>query len=228
MHAPLAEYPFPSSLQRRATQFTESVISVIQNLPDRPILQCSFATRHERHIAPEYAVGNPRAWIDSTLDSLALQRPDQMLFVHPVATPVDYCGGCNARAPSSKDREACSLASTNDSFSLEGKLGDDCCREDHDDSNGDHDAHRVLHTPEHLMASTGLPAGDYVVQYYGVVAQSHFNTSNDGCYLIKTVQVKDRLHCNCIHYSLIRICYGMPLMQQAQQFWLNSVLAAAA
>lgn len=61
---------------------------------------------------------------------------------------------------------------------------------------------------------------DLDVQYYGVVSQSRSGLPSDGCYLLKTVQQRDRGACQCMHYALMRVCKGTGLAEQVRQYWV--------
>jgi len=220
--APLAQYPF--ALQRSDT-FASAVLAVVHNLSSSPLLQCTYrgplGAEHVRRAAPADVVGNPAAWA-ALAHSLAERAgtPDHLMLLHPVASPDEFCGAC--QAPASRASSASCRAAPPQRSSLEGRVGDECC----DEGAGSHPAEeagaqRVLHTPDHLLNSDELLRRGYIVRYYGLVAQSVDAGSSDGCYLVKTVQqLSARGGCNCTHYSLMRACAGVSLHQQAMDFWL--------
>lgn len=152
---------------------------------------------------------------------------DAVILVHPVPSEEQPCAvsaincgqpcpGCPHTQPGPSSVEQTEL--------LHGKLGDCCSDHDHDSSSGNRQhshssiSHKHVHDSSHHNSNS-------VLSYHGLVVQ----TSNaadplQGCYLLKTMQVKQQAGsvggCHCTHYSLTRVCKGPSLQQQYQAAWL--------
>lgn len=148
---------------------------------------------------------------------------DAVILVHPVPSAQQpcavsavnqgqTCSGCPHTQPGADSREQQEL--------LHGKFGD-CCSDGHS-SHGHTSSH---HHKYSSSSNSRSRSADSVLSYYGLVVQ----TSNaadplQGCYLLKTMQVKQQSGsaggCHCTHYSLTRVCKGPSLQQQYQAAWL--------
>lgn len=97
----------------------------------------------------------------------------------------------------------------------------ECC-----DNEDDHGAsEQMLQDAVRLSAAdvagraASTSASGLQISYYGLVAQHRQRASADGCYLVKTVRHSDPT-CRCMHYSVMHICQGAPLAEQALAHWL--------
>lgn len=158
--------------------------------------------------------------------SLASGPDDALILVHPVPSVQQPCAvsvinhgvkcdGC-PHNHSSSSHEQPEL--------LHGKFGD-CCQHDHSSSSST--SSRSGHPQPHSSSTTRSRSSDSVLAYYGLVVQTR-NAADplQGCYLLKTMQVKQQSGsvggCHCTHYSLTRVCKGPSLQQQYQAAWLVS------
>jgi hypothetical protein len=65
------------------------------------------------------------------------------------------------------------------------------------------------------------PVTGQETEYWGVVVQTQEGSAADGCYVLKTVQNRDRaVDCTCVHYSLVSVCKGEPFSAQMASSWL--------
>lgn len=56
--------------------------------------------------------------------------------------------------------------------------------------------------------------------FWGLVIQSTKWASLQGCYLLKTMQVRDDAGLMCTHFSVTQVCSGVPLLHQFMSSWL--------
>eukprot|EP00775_Hariotina_reticulata_P008494 gene8494-biopygen10350 len=156
-------------------------------------------------------------WQHIQQQHIAAEQPyDAVIFVHPVSAGQqpcavsqvqgDPCPGCPHTAPAS------SSVYSSEAEMLQGKFGD-CC------SGEEHTAASHHHQPQ------PSPACASQLSYYGLVVQCRDPAESlQGCYLLKTMQVKQHSGggsgCHCTHYSLNRVCQGPSLQQQFQAAWL--------
>lgn len=80
-----------------------------------------------------------------------------------------------------------------------GKLGD-CCDEEE------------AHPPK-------SDCHQHTDEYWGLVVQSKYKSSAEGCYVLKTSRSSSP-DCHCTHYSLTRVSQGKDLPQQLASAWL--------
>eukprot|EP00878_Enallax_costatus_P006505 GHUV01006820.1.p1 GENE.GHUV01006820.1~~GHUV01006820.1.p1 ORF type:complete len:217 (+),score=71.44 GHUV01006820.1:261-911(+) len=154
---------------------------------------------------------------------------DAVILVHPVpsveqpcaVSAINHgqtCAGCPHTHPGSSSVEQPEL--------LHGKLGD-CCSDHDTSSSGSSQQHS--HSASHHQHAHGVGSSsrgtDSTLSYYGLVVKTT-NAADplQGCYLLKTMQVKQQAGtvggCHCTHYSLTRVCKGPSLQQQYQAAWL--------
>jgi hypothetical protein len=232
--APLATYPFPAphqaSYSTSAGLFASAIEGVLAHLSaavapsTEPFVQLSSLASslgpHVRHSAHH--------WRDYEQATRAVAA-EMRLFVSPVDTPEMFCSAIGA------SRDKCSQIDTappaGTQTIVQGSAGA-CCDEassDHPDphhhSHAEHHAaqaaaRRVADAPDSLLDDAYASSHGLRVRYYGVVRQHRGGASADGCYLIKTVQQRDRSACRCMHYSLMRVCQGSALAEQAMGFWI--------
>jgi hypothetical protein len=162
-----------------------------------------------------------RAWSDIS-EILPDMRTNLLMFVKHIENPAAFCGACKG---------ACEQwdASAILDVTLHGTAGD-CCEDTaaghvHDSSHKEaHDrARRLVENPDMLVDEAYSKNHNLIVNYYGLIAQSRSSQLSDGCYMIKTVQQKDGAACHCMHYSLMRVCQGAALADQARQFWMQGL-----
>jgi hypothetical protein len=229
----LATYPFrngntstdllrPGKLQLSWSHmwFEAMVQMVVKQLNGTPFL---LRARSQGQLRLSYVPLNPeelaKGWDHIQQRHLATSSADDaVILVHPV--PSDQqpcavqvvnqgqaCNGCPHTQPGAETLQQQEL--------LHGKFGD-CCSEHSDTS---------THQHKHSNGKSRDEGKDSVLAYYGLVVQ----TSNaadplQGCYLLKTMQVKQQSGsaggCHCTHYSLTRVCKGPSLQQQYQAAWL--------
>ena len=148
-----------------------------------------------------------------------------LLFVSPVDSPAAFCDAVGA--PSG---HCAQLAVNQPQMIVNGSAGA-CC----DDATAGHPAphhhsdprhhaaqaaaRRVAEAPDAHLDKAYATSHGLDVQYFGVVSQQRGAVASDSCYLIKTVQQRDRSACRCMHYSLMRVCQGSALAEQAMGFW---------
>ena len=84
---------------------------------------------------------------------------------------------------------------------IAGKIGD-CC---------DEEERRLSNAVEDTSVESG---------FWGLVVRSSVFPEMQGCYLMRTKKSGSHTGCHCVHYSVTRICTGIPLADQFDASWL--------
>lgn len=149
--------------------------------------------------------------------------PEVMVLVHRVHD--SESDACSSSCSSSKGQSAsvCSnklLSAGLVDQIMAGKVGD-CCDEDHKYIITNEAIQSALRQSDFhndvKMANQSPMEG---IAFWGLVIQSSVWTTLEGCYLLKTAKVVDHMGCSCTHFSLIRVCQGIPLSDQYSAAWL--------
>jgi hypothetical protein len=204
--APLAVYPFPSRQRRHGSIFSRSVRDLMQHLAATAHVEPFLQVSTQRGNVTRQSLPGDTAWSD-ILCNIDEVNADLIIFLKPVADAAEVVSG--AAHPCGHDQPCPEL---HESEPVIGHLGD-CCDSDDDER----EATRLLHNA--ADSSSRPPCNGLEVSYYGLVAQSRSRASSDGCYLIKTVRHADDPTCSCMHYSLMHVCQGVPLSDQAINYW---------
>eukprot|EP00192_Tetraselmis_astigmatica_P020629 CAMPEP_0117677096 /NCGR_PEP_ID=MMETSP0804-20121206/16559_1 /TAXON_ID=1074897 /ORGANISM="Tetraselmis astigmatica, Strain CCMP880" /LENGTH=281 /DNA_ID=CAMNT_0005486349 /DNA_START=240 /DNA_END=1082 /DNA_ORIENTATION=- len=204
-HGALSVYSRPverSAAWQLPSWFEPCLRSVVSNLWRAPLLQAvydsrghlSVGTQFVTHAVPEHMIADPRAWPDLVLSS-GDSHPKTVIMVHEVSSG-DACAVTGGPRPS----DICGTAAA-DALVRQGSIGD--C--DTAEEEGHHEC-------------PGTPCTKCsVTKYWGMVIQSP-DGGPSGCFLLKTTQ-NVGAGCSCTHFSLTRICQGVPLAQQFVDAW---------
>lgn len=225
---PLAEYPFPRQRSRTLTLFSDSFEQVLSHLasgaggPGSAFLQCSSQHRSGRATHTRLAAST---W-ERIHSAIPRQHASLLMFVKHLDDPVAFCGQGGATP--------CERPATGD-VTLHGTAGD-CCDDaapHHPDPSHHADAghadaqaaaRRVAENPDVRLDEACSQDHGLSVRYYGLVAQSGAAKQlSDGCYLVKTVTQRGAAACHCMHYSLMRVCQGSALADEARRFWTTEM-----
>eukprot|EP00879_Flechtneria_rotunda_P000673 GHRR01000787.1.p1 GENE.GHRR01000787.1~~GHRR01000787.1.p1 ORF type:complete len:300 (+),score=57.89 GHRR01000787.1:241-1140(+) len=152
---------------------------------------------------------------------------DAVILVHPVAAE-QPCVVRHVQGRPCSDcmyNPAASSSSCEQVLLMDGKIGD-CC--DGQYTAAGHQNHTGSPNGKHSSSSQQQQqqrARDSHTAYYGLVVQcKEANDHLQGCYLLKTMQVKQHLSrssvCHCTHYSVNRVCQGPSLQHQFKAAWL--------
>lgn len=182
----------------------------------RGLLKLTFVPLTESDVSKGWEhIQQQHLGTDDAVDAVILVHPvpsQQQPCAVKVANKGQSCPGC--------PHELAAVQSHQQPELMHGKVGD-CCS----DKQPGHSSREQHHSHSHSPSSHS--SSDSVLSYHGLVVQ----TSNaadplQGCYLLKTVQVKQHSGgfggCHCTHYSLTRVCQGPSLQQQYQAAWLVS------
>lgn len=177
---------------------------------------------HQRHTVPPVVVEVPQLWRGIT-EHLSHDSPDAMVLVHRVHD--GESGACLSSCPTGEGQSAslCSnklLSAGLVDQIMAGKVGD-CCEKDHDFTFTNEAIQSALRQSDFyndVKLSSQSPIEG--TAFWGLVIQSSRWPNLEGCYLMKTVKVADHTGCTCTHFSLIRVCKGVPLSDQYSAAWL--------
>ena len=221
-HGPLSVYPFPRCISHRGSTFTHAVREVMTHLCSATAnADCSFLQLSQPQAAAPHVRHRATQWSDA-LHAIADTHADLLMYVSPVELQ-RFCS-------SEHHTECQEMQSEHTDIIARGSTGA-CCDDatpGHPDPHHHRDpahhaaqaaAERLASTHDEDMDSRFSESHDLEVRYFGMVSQSRDQLSSDGCYLIKTVQQRDKRACRCMHYALMRICKGSGLAEQAGRFW---------
>jgi hypothetical protein len=169
-----------------------------------------------------------RSWGD-VLSVLPSTDARLLMFVRPIATPTDVCCPKSQHTCETPDCNGWQGSNVLD-ITLTGRAGE-CCDDatpGHPNPGHHHEAShhtseeaakRLLVSQDPGMDESFASKHELEVRYFGLVSQSRSAGGSDGCYLVKTVRQRNAVACNCMHYSLMRVCHGTALTEQVMSFW---------
>lgn len=166
---------------------------------------------HTMDVTPEQAAAG---WplLASTIEGTGA---DTVILVQPVSKANDICASARGGGACSVQDTAARMQSRS-RVSVSGRIGD-CC----DGSETSSEGHKHA-APTSQQPSGSLPEVEHA--FFGIVVQSRHNTQLQGCYLLKRSRTGHQSSlgtgCSCTHYSLNRVCLGLPLWEQWQDSWL--------
>lgn len=146
-----------------------------------------------------------------------------MVLVHRVHD--SEAGACSSSCPSSEGQSAslCSnklLSAGLVDQIMAGKVGD-CCDENHGFTFTNEAIQLALRQSDFYNDfRSSAKSSMEGTAFWGLVIQSSRWSDLEGCYLLKTAKVVDYTGCSCTHFSLVRVCRGIPLSDQYSAAWL--------
>ena len=217
VYVPSVIQPRPAAPQRPQPWFELAVQTIVKQASSKPFLLLVSALGGLRFhtmdvTAEEAAAGWPL--LASTIEATGA---DTVILVQPVNNSIDVCASARGGGPCSM-RDAAADMQSSSRVSVSGRIGD-CC--DGDGSESSSQPH------EHPATSSQQPLGsvpEVEHAFFGMVVQSRSSTQLQGCYLLKRSRTLHQSSlgtgCSCTHYSLNRVCSGVPLWKQWQDSWL--------
>lgn len=178
----------------------------------------------ETHSVPQAVAAAPELWRGIT-EHLTSRNPNVMVLVHRIPEGEEN-PGCLHPAAGKSSSASPGMACSNRLLSaglaqqiMAGNVGE-CCEDD--------DHHGVPHSQGYInlaLRQSGLyennDDGIYKdIAFWGLVIQSVGFPDMEGCYLLKTMRVVDGTGCMCTHFSLTKVCSGVPLCDQYSAAWL--------
>lgn len=220
----LSGYAFPGTRPDVCRWFEEAVRDIVKNIHNRCFLQLVRTLPQlsfQQYTQAGCGESLSQLW-DAFSQSTSIGNTELAILVHPLQNPEDYCivnklgetdqsrvdhqsGGGRVRCQDGR-----SIVEEEDGMS--GRLGD-CC-----DGEGSADlASMSLSVPPVITSRMSSSA-----EYFGLVVQSRYRSSVAGCYVLKLVRNQDSCGCSCSHYSVSKVCAGVPLGLQLKESWLAS------
>jgi hypothetical protein len=211
------------------------VKDAVKNLEQAPFLQVRQGGATSHHAVDNTVINAPQLW-GSIAEHLTQRSADLVLLVHRLEDPSP--DRISRRVPCSPSVmtgiTSASQASCLQSFEellrtgtahaeFSGRVGD-CCDDEVVSqvvpfirSAHRHSPHPHQHRHKVSFQSSG--GGKEKTSYWGVVLQSKTSSTDNGCYILKTLHtgVGD---CTCVHWTLTRVCRGASLFDQVNSAWL--------
>ncbi|GMH37270.1 hypothetical protein BSKO_05143 [Bryopsis sp. KO-2023] len=212
--------------QQKCSPILERVVQEsVRHLDKAPCLHLLVEdATFETHSVPEAVVAAPQLWQGIT-EHLSSRNPDAVVLVHRVPEGGESKGCMDPALPSSSEA---GLTCSNRLLSvglaqqiMAGKIGECCDDEEHHapESQGFIDMalrHSGMYGEESMSASSMYQD----TAFWGLIIQSAKCSELQGCYLLKTMRLVDSTGCCCTHFSLTRVCAGVPLCDQYSASWL--------